>query len=128
MNDLRLSDQIFAQLISPTNLRHDNAVIQIDEFRKALARWGRAANDGNRDKGVCMGGFCEVLQGSNSLARGFIILSGTQELAQKMGDPAFAAVFRRLSIKPTMLDWLSGDDLQNFFFSLCPELRPGMPR
>ena len=29
LNDARLSDQTFAQLVSPQSLRHDNAVIQI---------------------------------------------------------------------------------------------------
>ena len=76
LNDGRLSDQTFAQLISPTSLRHDNAVIQIDEFQETLARW-----KGGQDKGVSMGGFCEVLQGPNSLTRGFFILSGTQACA-----------------------------------------------
>jgi hypothetical protein len=111
LNDARLSDQIFAQLVSPQSLRHDNAVIQIDEFQETLARWKESYNG----KGVSMGGFCEVLQGSNSLARGFIVLSGTQELNETMTDPAFAAVFRRISITPTRLDWLSAEDLQTFF-------------
>ena len=89
LKDERLSDQTFAQLVSPTRLRHDNAVIQIDEFQETLARW----KEGPHGKGVSMGGFCEVLQGSNSLARGFIILSGTQELEEAMYDPKFVSVF-----------------------------------
>ena len=121
LNDARLSDQSFAQLVSPTYLQHDNAVIQIDEFQETLARWkGR-----NHDKGVSAGGFCEVLQGSNSLARGIVVLSGTQELAETMRDPAFAAVFRRISIAPTMLDWLSPDDLETFFCRFLLEFVPG---
>ena len=123
LNDGRLSDQPFAQLISPTSLRHDNAVIQVDEFQETLARW-----KGGQDKGVSMGGFCEVLQGSNSLARGFIVLSGTQELARTRVDPTFAAVFRRISIAPTVLDWLSTEDLQNFFLPFCMGLRARLPR
>ena len=39
LNDSRLSDQVFAQLVSPTSLQHDNAVIQIDEFQDTLRRW-----------------------------------------------------------------------------------------
>ena len=65
LNDQRLSDQTFAQLLPPTSLRHDNAVIQIDEFQETLARW----KEGSHGKGVSMGGFCEVLQGYNPLAR-----------------------------------------------------------
>ena len=122
LNDGRLSDQTFAQLISPTSLRHDNAVIQIDEFQETLARWKEG-----QDKGVSMGGFCEVLQGSNSLARGFIILSGTQELAGTKDDPTFAAVFRRISIAPTVLEWFSTEDLQNFFCRLVLDFVPDCP-
>lgn len=121
LNDARLSDQIFAQLVSPTSLRHDNAVIQIDEFQETLARW----KGGYQDKGVSMGGFCEVLQGSNSLARGFIILSGTQELAESMKDPAFSAAFRRISIAPIVLDWLSTEDLHTFFMHFVLDFVPG---
>lgn len=123
LNDPRLSDQIFAQLVSPTSLRHDNAVIQIDEFQETLHRW---KGDGYDSKGVSVGGFCEVLQGSNSLARGFIVLSGTQELEAMMRDPAYAAVFRRIAITTT-LDWLSPEDLQVFFARFLLEFVPGCP-
>ena len=74
-----------------------------------------------------MGCFCEVLQGSNSLARGFIVLSGTQEMAETMQDPAFAAVFRRISIPKIILDWLSADDLQAFFYNFILDFVPGCP-
>ena len=125
LNDTRLSDQIFAQLVSPTSLRHDDAVIQIDEFQETLARW----KDGSRDwKGVSMGGFCEVLQGSNSLNRGFIILAGTHQLTKAMQDPDFAAVFRRISIPPITLDSLSVNDLQQFFFHFVLEFIPDHPK
>jgi len=124
LNDPRLTDQLFAQLVSPTSLRHDNALIQIDEFQETLHRWKRA--DGYQSKGVSVGGFCEVLQGSNSLARGFIVLSGTQELAETMRDPAFAAVFRRIAVT-TALDWLSAEDLQLFFCRFIADFVPGCP-
>ena len=70
-----------------------------------------------------MGGFCEVLQGSNSLSRGFIILSGTPELAGTMQDPAFAAVFRRIAIVTT-LAWLTTEDLQAFFYGFIAGFVP----
>ena len=120
LNDSRLSDQIFAQLVSPKSLQHDNAVIQIDEFQETLARWEK----GYTDKGVSMGGFCEVLQGSNSLARGFIVLSGSLELGKTMQDPFFAAVFRRISIAPTKLDWLSSQDLKVFVLNFVRAFLP----
>ena len=111
LNDERISDHTFAQPVSPTSLRHDNAVIQIDEFQETLARW----KEGPHGKGVSMGGFCEVLQGSNSLARWFIILSGTQELEEAMHDPKFASVFRRLDVITTIPGCLSTDELQPLF-------------
>ena len=121
LDDLRLSDSSFAQLVSPTYLRHDNAVIQMDEFQETLARWkGR-----NHEKGVTAGGSCEALQGSNSLSHGIIVLSGTRELTKTMRDPAFAAVFRRVSMAPTMLDGLSPEDLEIFFCCFALDFVPG---
>ena len=110
LNDTRLSDQVFAQLVSPTSLRHDNAVIQIDEFQETLQRWQERPSEA----GVSMGGFCEVLQGSNSLTRGFIVLSGTQELEETMKGPRFAALLRRISIPPVTLSWLRDQDIATF--------------
>ena len=110
LNDPRLSDQLLAQLISPTALKHDNVVIQIDEFQETLTRW---RNTGDEAKGVSMGGFCEILQGSNSLSRGFIVLSGTSQLADLVTDPVYAAVFRRIVVTTT-LGALSKVDVQTF--------------
>ncbi len=74
-----------------------------------------------------MGGFCEVLQGSNSLARGFIVLSGTQQLLPTMRAPKFAAVFRRIAVT-TLLGPLSVDDIRTFFqcfiHDFVPSCRP----
>ena len=120
LNDSRLTDQLFAQLVSPTSLKHDNSVIQIDEFQETLKRWQVESSSG---QGVSMGGFCEVLQGSNSLARGFIVLSGTQELLETMQDPVFAAVFRRISQRAT-LSWLQVEDTRAFFISFLKVLVP----
>ena len=117
LNDSRLTDQLFAQLVSPTGMSHDNVVLQIDEFQETLLRW-KSCNDSH---GVSMGGFCEVLQGSNSLTRGFIVLSGTQQLAQTMQDTTFAGVFRRVAVAIT-LSSLSTDDLQRFFVILSVTL------
>ncbi len=105
-NDSRLADQLFAQLLSPAGLPHDNTVIQIDEFQDSLKRWPAP---GSHEQGVSIGGLREVLQGSTSLARGFIILSGTQGLVEPMQELAFAAVFRRIAVA-TPLSWLSHDD------------------
>ena len=110
LNDSRLTDQLFAQLVSPTGMSHDNVVLQIDEFQETLQRW----ESGRDNQGVSMGGFCEVLQVSNSLTRGFIILSGTQQLARTMRISKFAAVFRRVAVT-TRLSNLSTEDLHLFF-------------
>ena len=122
LNDPRLTDQVFSQLVSPTSLRHDDVVLQIDEFQETLERWKHTSDDAT----VSMGGFCEVLQGSNSLSRGFIILSGTQQLANAMKDPGFAAVFRRIAVTTT-LDWLPAKDIQTFFCKFLMHVLPGCP-
>ncbi len=126
LNDHRLSDQVFAQLVSPVNLRHDNAVMQIDEFQETLARWKKELVDGPSGKGVSMGAFCDVLQGSNSLGRGTIMLSGTQALLESMQDPAFAAVFRRVAVT-TELTWLTTDDVKDFFKGFLQDFVPDFP-
>ena len=123
LNDSRLTDQLFAQLVSPTGMSHDNVVLQIDEFQETLQRW-----ESSRDnQGVSMGGFCEVLQGSNSLTRGFIILSGTQQLERTMRNLKFAAVFRRVAVTTT-LSSLSTEDIQHFFCHFIGEFVPTCPR
>ena len=122
LNDSRLTDQLFAQLVSPTGMSHDNVVLQIDEFQETLQRWG----SGRGNKGVSMGGFCEVLQGSNSLTRGFIILSGTEQLSRTMRHPTFAAVFRRVAVD-IMLSSLSTEDLHRFFCHFIGEFVPSCP-
>ena len=57
LNDPRLTDQVFAQLISPTTLKHDNALIQLDEFQETLKRWRSVYSS---TSGVSDGGFWEV--------------------------------------------------------------------
>jgi hypothetical protein len=126
LNDHRLSDQVFAQLVSPVNLRHDNAVMQIDEFQETLARWKKELVDGPSGKGVSMGAFCDVLQGSNSPGRGTIMLSGTQALLESMQDPAFAAVFRRVAVT-TKLTWLTTDNVKDFFKGFLRDFVPDCP-
>ena len=123
LNDPRLTDQVFAQMLSPTTLSHDNALIQLDEFQETLKRWrsGHALT-----QGVSIGGFCEVLQGSASLARGFFVLSGTSELEAELQDPVFAAVFRRVAVITT-LGWLLREDLQDFFCRFVVEFTPEEP-
>ena len=73
-----------------------------------------------------MGGFGEVLQGSNSLTRGCIILSGTEQLSRTMRHPTFAAVFRRVAVD-IMLSSLSTEDLQRFFCHFINEFVPTCP-
>ena len=121
LNDSRLTDQLFAQLVSPTSLKHDNnSVIQIDEFQETLKRWKVHLSDG---QGVSMGGFCEVLQGSNSLSRGFIVLSGTHELLEIMRESVFAVVFRGVCIIAE-LGWLLVEDTQTFFVRFLNDFVP----
>ena len=70
--------------------------------------------------------FFEVLQGSASLARGTIVLSGTPELEPDIREPVFAAVFRRIVVV-TRLSSLSSQDLINIFCSFVAGFTPGEP-
>ena len=71
-------------MISPATLTHDNALIHLDEFHETLKRWRIVTSF---TKGILIGAFCELIQGSASLARGFIVLSGTPELQADIQDP-----------------------------------------
>ena len=64
LNGARLSDQIFAQLVLPTNLRHDNADIQPD---RRISRKACPLEIRRPRKVFADGDFFEVLQGSNAI-------------------------------------------------------------
>jgi energy-coupling factor transporter ATP-binding protein EcfA2 len=122
LNDPRLADHLLGQLLSPSSLRHDNAVIQIDEFHETLRRWKAHATDA-RVQGVSLGGFCEMLEGSSSLGRGVIVLSGTAELHTLLQEDMFVALNRRLDVK-TELTGLGATEVQDFFVRFLLDFLP----
>ena len=76
----KLTDDMLAQVLSHSWLKHDAAVVQLDEFQGALRRWKAGSEDHvRRNQGISAEGLCEVLQGATTLSRGVVILSGTEE-------------------------------------------------
>ncbi len=122
LNDPRLADHLLGQLLSPRSLRHDNVVIQIDEFHETLLRWKKGATDG-RVEGVSLGGFCEMLEGTCSLNRGVIVLSGTTELRALLKEDIFVALNRRLAVK-TELTGLGATEVHDFFVRFLLDFLP----
>jgi len=75
----KLTDDMLAQVLSHSWLKHDAAVVQLDEFQGALRRWKADSEDHvRRNQGISAEGLCEVLQGATTLSRGWLFC-----LAQK---------------------------------------------
>jgi len=97
-------------------MKHETVLVQIDEFQEVLRRWDTDA------KGIAVtpGGFCEVLQGSTTLSKGIIVLTGTTDVANETRRRAYPALFRRFQMK-VELGYLSLDDAGKFFRSFLLE-------
>ena len=94
----KLTDDVLAQVFSHSWLKHDSAVVQLDEFQGALERWTQdSKGHDRRDNGISAEGLCEVLQGATTLSRGVVILSGTEELGQENFRQKFKALYRRFN-------------------------------
>ena len=94
----KLTDDVLAQVLAHNWLKHDAALVQLDEFQSALARWTACnQNYDVRHEGITAGGLCEVLQGATTLSRGVIILSGTEELSSHTYREHFRALYRRFN-------------------------------
>ena len=111
----KLTDDMLAQVFSHSWLKHDSAVVQLDEFQGALERWTQDSKSYDRHgNGISAEGLCEVLQGATTLSRGIVILSGTEELGQANYRQKFQALCRRFNNIIT-ISWLPDDDIQAFF-------------
>ena len=99
----RLSDDRLAQLLSHRALKYDAVLLQVDEFQQTLLRWERERKTGIADASgrVTAAGFCEILQGSSTVSRGVVVLSGTDEISSMCSTTKFHALYRRLSRPPT---------------------------
>ena len=108
----QLTDEVLAQVLSHSWLKHDSAVIQLDEFQSVLTRWGsKQPNNARKVAGITAAGLCEVLQGATSLSRGVIILSGTEELLSPHLHSQFPALYRRF-VRVISLTWLEESDIR----------------
>ena len=114
-----LTDARLAQLLSQNMMRHEAAVVQIDEFQEVLLRWDTNVRSG-QGIAVTPGGFNEVLQGSNTLARGVIVLTGTSDVACEAHRRTYPALFRRFQFQ-IKLGYLTLDDAGKFFRSFLAE-------
>ena len=111
----KLTDDVLAQVFSHSWLKHDSAVVQLDEFQGALERWTQDSKSHDRHgNGISAEGLCEVLQGATTLSRGVVILSGTEELGQANYRQKFQALYRRFNNIIT-ISWLSEHDIQAYF-------------
>ena len=108
----QLTDEVLAQVLSHSWLKHDSAVIQLDEFQSVLTRWGsKQPNNARKAGGITAAGLCEVLQGATSLSRGVIILSGTEELLSPHLHAQYPALYRRF-VRDVRLTWLQESDIR----------------
>ena len=111
---LKLTDEVLAQVLSHSWLKHDSAVVQLDEFQTVLGRWSANIQEGNKfSEGISVAGLCEVLQGATSLSRGVIIISGTDELRSETFQKQFPALYRRFLVTIS-LNWLEERDIRMY--------------
>jgi hypothetical protein len=122
VNNPKLDDALLAQVFSQSWLKHDSIVVQLDEFQGALERWeadsGRASG-----KGITHQGLCEVLQGSTTLSRGVVVVTGMEELGLDHYQEKFSAVYRRFTHK-ARIDWLGKADIRVYFRAFLREFVP----
>ena len=111
-----LTDARLAQLLSQNMMKHEAVVVQIDEFQEVLSRWDREGPG----IAVTPGGFNEVLQGSTTLAKGVIVLTGTADVASAARRRAYPALFRRFQLQ-IQLGHLAMEDAARFFRSFLIE-------
>ena len=106
----RLTDARLSQLLSQNSMKHQQVLVQIDEFQEVLRRW--QAEPKSID--ITPGGFNEVLQGSATLTRGVIVLTGLVDVVSEVNLNAHQALYRRFHVKVS-LGYLGRSDIETFF-------------
>ena len=114
-----LTDARLAQMLSQNMMKHEAVVVQIDEFQEVLSRWDTNALSG-QGISVTPGGFNEILQGSTTVSKGVIVLTGTADVASDFHTRKYPALFRRFQIQ-IKLRYLILDDAGKFFRSFLLE-------
>ena len=113
-----LTDARLAQMLSQNMMKHEAVVVQIDEFQEVLSRW--KPNSSGQGIAVTPGGFNEILQGSTTLSKGVIVLTGSADVASEAHRYRYPALFRRFQIQ-IKLRYLTFDDAGKFFRSFLLE-------
>ena len=118
-----LTDDRLAQLLSQSAITENAVLVQVDEFQETVQRWLGTLTSG-QPYGVSPGGFCECVQGSTSMARGVMVLSGTAEIVNEQVQRQLAAVFRRIHCT-ALLGWMSELDIRQYFRHFLNRFAPG---
>ena len=121
VNNPQLTDALLAQVFSQNCLMHDSVVVQLDEFQGALKRWEEQPSA----SGITQQGLCEVLQGSTTLSRGVVVVTGTEELGLVRYREEFGALYRRFN-EIARISWLEEADIRVYFHSFLRDFVPAM--
>ena len=121
VNNPHLTDSLLAQVFSQNWLKHDSVVVQLDEFQGALKRW----QEQPASSGITHQGLCEVLQGSTTLSRGVVVVTGTEELGLDRYREKFPAVYRRFN-REARINWLEKAEVRVYFRSMLRDYTPAM--
>ena len=79
---------IFAQLLSSNVLQHETILVLFDEFQSVLKSWCdrddivKPQSSGN----VTLEGFYDFLQGSSSMPKGIVVLSGAEVIGSLLEE------------------------------------------
>jgi len=109
-----MTDDRLAQLLSQSAIVHTSVLVQVDEFQETAQRWVKSNASVVNQTGVTSGGFCECLQGSTSMGRGVVVLTGTSDAAKDDIKCLLPAVFRRIH-REAALGWMSKEDICRYF-------------
>ena len=116
----RLTDARLSQLLSQNSMKHKQVLVQIDEFQEVLRRWQFEP----KSIDITPGGFNEVLQGSATLTRGVIVLTGLDDVVSEVNLNAHPALYRRFHVK-VGLGYLGRSDIETFFRHFLEEFVTG---
>ena len=115
-----LTDARLSQLLSQNSMKHQRVLVQMDELQEVLRRWQSAPESIE----ITPGGFNEVLQGSATLTRGVIVLTGLVDVVSEQNTCAHPALYRRFHLK-VRLTYLSCEHIETFFRHFFEEFVTG---
>ena len=116
----RLTDALLAQLLSQNSLKHEQVLLQIDEFQEVLRRWNCESDSIQ----ITPGGLNEVLQGTATLTRGVIVLTGLSNVDNAENKEAHPALYSRFHLTAE-LGHLDEEDIKDIFKNFLAEFVTG---